>query len=180
MDPMSITATSLLNDIDRLGTLSHNLANATTPGFRRDVAVSRGFDARLSSELDRTQGAMRYSANALDVALESDGFLVLQSAAGPVLTRHGALHLDPSGRLVGPNGGAVLGTSGEIVLSQPEPHIESDKPTSPAAALVYQLGMTRGRQNRQHNDRQQALHGIPLFGLPFELKMAFLYRVGNG
>src|SRR5262249_8313886 len=120
-----LTATSLPTAIDRLGTLSHTLANATPPGFRRDVAVARGgFDARLSSELDRTQGAMRYSANALDVALESDGFFVLQSAAGPMLTRHGALHLDPSGRLVGPNGGAVLGTSGEIVLSQPEPRID--------------------------------------------------------
>lgn len=143
MDPMSITAASLLNDIDRLGMLSHNLANATTPGFRRDVAVARGFDARLSSELDRTQGAMRYSANSLDVALESDGFFVLQSAAGPVLTRHGALHLDSSGRLVGPNGGAVLGTSGEIVLSQPEPRIDQTGNVWDGDKLAGQIRIVR-------------------------------------
>jgi flagellar basal body rod protein FlgG len=125
VDALTITESSLLHDVDRLRMLSHNLANATTPGYRRDVAVARGFDTQLSAELDRTQGAMRYSANPLDLALEGDGFLVLQSPSGPVLTRQGALHLDASGRLVGPNGGAVLGTAGEIVLSQPDPRIDA-------------------------------------------------------
>jgi len=124
VDTLSITETSMLNDVERLRMLSHNLANATTPGYRRDVAVASAFDTRLSAELDRSQGAMRYSANPLDVALEGEGFLVLQSPSGPVLTRQGALRLDPAGRLVGPNGGAVQGTAGEIVLSQPEPRID--------------------------------------------------------
>jgi flagellar basal-body rod protein FlgF len=124
VDALTLTEASLLNDVDRLRMLSHNLANATTPGYRRDIAVARAFDTQLSAELDRTQGAMRYSASPLDLALEGDGFLMLQSSAGPVLTRQGALRLDSSGRLVGPNGGAVLGTAGEIVLSQPEPRID--------------------------------------------------------
>ena len=124
MDALTLTAASLNSDVDRLRMLSHNLANATTPGYRRDVAVTRPFDAHLSAQIDRTQGALRYSANPLDVALEGEGFLVLQSAAGPVLTRHGALGLDPSGRLVGPDGAPVMGTTGEIVLSQPEPRID--------------------------------------------------------
>jgi flagellar basal body rod protein FlgG len=124
MNALAITETSLLNDVERLRMLSHNVANATTPGYRRDIAVSHSFETRLSDALDRTQGAMRYSANPLDVALEGDGFLVLGSAAGPVLTRQGGLRLDATGRLVGANGGAVLGTAGEIVLSQPDPRID--------------------------------------------------------
>ena len=124
MDPLTLTGASLNSDVDRLRLLSHNLANVTTPGYRRDVAVTRPFDAHVSAQVDRTPGALRYSANPLDVALEGDGFFVLQSAAGPVLTRHGALHLDSSGRLVGPDGAAVMGTTGEIMLSQSEPRID--------------------------------------------------------
>ena len=124
MDPLTLTGASLNSDVDRLRLLSHNLANVTTPGYRRDVAVTRAFDAHVSAQIDGTPGALRYSANPLDVAVEGDGFFVLQTAAGPVLTRHGALQLDSSGRLVGPDGAAVMGTSGEIVLSQPEPRID--------------------------------------------------------
>jgi flagellar basal-body rod protein FlgF len=124
MDPLTLTGASLNSDVDRLRLLSHNLANVTTPGYRRDVAVTRPFDAHVSAQVDRTPGALRYSANPLDVALEGDGFFVLQSAAGPVLTRHGALQLDSSGRLVGPDGAAVMGTTGEIMLSQSEPRID--------------------------------------------------------
>jgi len=124
MDALSITEASLLHDVDRLRMQSHNLANATTPGFRRDIGVAHAFESRLTAEIDRSQGAMRYSANSLDLALEGDGFFVLQSSSGPVLTRQGGFHLDANGRLVGANGGAVLGAGGEIALSQPEPRID--------------------------------------------------------
>jgi flagellar basal-body rod protein FlgG len=124
MDALTITEASLLHDVDRLRVLSHNLANATTPGFRRDIAVARSFEAELATQTDRTQGAMRYSANALDLALEGEGFFVLQSPAGPVFSRQGNFQLDSGGRLVGASGHAVLGTSGEITLSQAEPRID--------------------------------------------------------
>lgn len=124
MDALSVTEASLLHDVERLRMLSHNLANATTPGFRRDIGVARAFEAHLTAEIDRTQGAMRYSANALDVALEGDGFFVLQSPAGPVYSRRGSFRLDAGGRLVGADGSAVLGSAGEIVLSHSEPRID--------------------------------------------------------
>jgi flagellar basal body rod protein FlgG len=126
MDALTITEASMLHDVDRLRMHSHNLANATTPGFRRDIGVAHAFQSRLSAEIDRSQGALRYSANSLDVALEGDGFFVLQSSAGPVLTRQGAFHLDAGGRLVGAGGAAVVGTAGEIVLTQAEPRIDHD------------------------------------------------------
>ncbi len=138
MDALTITAAGLLNDVERLRVLSHNLANATTSGFRRDIAVLRPFQVQLdeagarlgvsarviATDIDRTQGAMRYSGNPLDVALEGDGFFVLESPAGAVFLRQGSFQLDSRGRLVGPNGRAVLGASGEIVLSNAEPRID--------------------------------------------------------
>jgi flagellar basal body rod protein FlgG len=138
MDALRITEAGLLNDVERLRVLSHNLANATTPGFRRDVAVFRPFDIHLeeaglratgstrasATDVDRTPGATRYSGNPLDVALEGDGFFVLQSQTGTVFSRQGSFQLDSQGRLAGPNGSTVLGASGEIMLSGPEPRID--------------------------------------------------------
>jgi len=138
MDALTMTAAGLLNDVERLRVLSHNLANATTSGFRRDIAVLRPFQVQLdeagarlgvstrmiATDVDRTQGAMRYSGNPLDVAIEGDGFFVLESPTGAVFLRQGSFQLDSRGRLMGPNGRAVLGASGEIMLSNPEPRID--------------------------------------------------------
>jgi len=135
VDALTITQAGLLSDVERLRVLSHNLANATTLGFRRDVAVVRPFDTQLDqasagvsttpvTDVDRTPGALRYSGNPLDVALEGDGYFVLQSQAGAVFSRQGNFQLDSRGRLMGANGSAVLGASGEVMLSQAEPRID--------------------------------------------------------
>ncbi len=137
VDALTITQASLLSDVERLRVLSHNLANATTLGFRRDVAVVRPFDTHLdqagigaslsttsATDIDRTPGALRYSGNPLDIALEGDGYFVLQSQAGTVFSRQGNFQLDSRGRLMGASGSVVLGASGEVVLSQAEPRID--------------------------------------------------------
>ena len=160
MNPLAITESSLVNDVDRLRMLSHNISNATTPGYRRDIAVSHAFDSHLASEIDRTQGAMRYSANPLDLALEGEGFLVLQSPAGPVLTRQGSLHLDASGRLLGPNGGAVLGAAGEIVLSQPDPRIDQAGNIWEGDKLAATLRIVRAPADAQMTSLGNGLYAV--------------------
>ena len=137
MDALTITQAGLLSDVEQLRVLSHNLANATTLGFRRDVAVARPFDTHLdqagvgaglsttsATDIDRTPGALRHSGNPLDVALEGDGYFVLQSQAGTVFSRQGNFQVDSRGRLMGASGSAVLGASGEVALSQAEPRID--------------------------------------------------------
>jgi flagellar basal-body rod protein FlgG len=103
-----------LGDVERLRAVSHNLANATTLGFRRDVTVTRPFGFHLDKAesaagtsratpvtgTDRTPGALRHSGNPIDVALEGDGYFVLQSQFGTVYSRQGNFQLDSQGRLM--------------------------------------------------------------------------------
>ncbi len=163
MDALTMTAAGLLNDVERLRVLSHNLANATTLGFRRDVAVTRPFDMHLdqagsgtdispptpATNSDRTQGALRHSGNPLDVALEGDGYFVLRSQVGTMYSRQGNFQLDPQGRLMGPNGSVVLGASGEVSLSNPEPRIDQAGNVWEGDKLVDTLRVVRFPEDAQ-------------------------------
>lgn len=127
-DALSITVLSMSNDMQRLSTLSHNLANATTPAFRREIAYSRPFVEHLGSaalqvtlpqfrsSIDQRPGTLRHTGAPLDVALEGAGWFELQSEDGVVYTRRGDFQLDARGRLVSHGGLPVMGSSGEITL----------------------------------------------------------------
>lgn len=127
-DAISITAASMAFDMQRLATISHNLANATTPGFKRELAYSRPFlqqlDAlalqvplpQLRSVVDLRAGTLRATGHALDVALEGEGWFEVMTAGGPAYTRQGNFQLDARGRLVTHAGWPVMGADGEITL----------------------------------------------------------------
>ena len=117
-DALAIAARSMSDDIQRLAAISHNLANATTPGFKGEVTASRPFIeflqaaspgglASLATTLpelqtwtDHRAGPLQYTGHALDLAIEGDGFFELESSSGPVYTRRGSFQLDASGRIV--------------------------------------------------------------------------------
>src|SRR5690242_14082428 len=141
-DAIAMTAASMSQDMLRLATISHNLANATTPGFKRDIALNGRFARTLDeldlastgalrsgdplSRMDQQGGSLRMTGNAFDLALEGPGFFELQGAEGPVYTRQGDFHLDARGRLVNATGIPVMGTGGEIFLLGGEHKIERD------------------------------------------------------
>jgi flagellar basal-body rod protein FlgF len=57
---------------------------------------------------DHTQGGVKATGNALDVALEGKGFLEVLTPQGPRLTRKGAMSVSPAGVLVTTEGFPVL------------------------------------------------------------------------
>ncbi len=59
-------------------------------------------------------GALQTTGNALDVALEGDGFFVLETPFGPRYTRDGSFTLSPEGLLMSKTGGVVQGSRGPI------------------------------------------------------------------
>jgi len=141
-DAVAMTAASMSDDMLRLATISHNLANATTPGFKRDIALNGRFARTMealdstatralgggdaASRIDQQSGSLRSTGNPFDLALEGPGFFELQGDEGPVYTRQGDFHLDARGRLVNATGVPVMGTSGEIFLLGGEHKIERD------------------------------------------------------
>ena len=141
-DAVAMTAVSMSEDMLRLATISHNLANATTPGFKRDIALNGRFARTMEaldsaatralgagdapSRIDQQSGSLRLTGNPFDLALEGPGFFELQGDKGPVYTRQGDFHLDARGRLVNATGVPVMGTGGEIFLLGGEHKIERD------------------------------------------------------
>jgi flagellar basal-body rod protein FlgF len=101
---------------------AHNLANASTDGFKAERVFARLLGAAgeglptAQTATDLKGGTLRTTQNALDVALEGDGFLVVDSPAGERFTRGGSLRLDADRRLVDAGGRAVLGEKGPIVV----------------------------------------------------------------
>ena len=66
----------------------------------------RGADRRMSFVQDRatwhdmSQGTVQQTGNPLDVAIDGDGFLVVQTPRGERYTRNGALQINATGELV--------------------------------------------------------------------------------
>lgn len=112
--------------------IAQNLAHAQMPGYRRQSVRHGSFESHFDSELhdavyrqsfgasaqqivsDFAPGAMEHTGRSLDVALQGDGFFVIETAQGQLYTRNGAFTLDDSGRLVTADGQPVVGVNGPI------------------------------------------------------------------
>ncbi|HYM34454.1 MAG TPA: flagellar basal-body rod protein FlgF [Steroidobacteraceae bacterium] len=106
---------------------NHNLANASTTGFRADLAAFQsravtgsGFPARVfatnsTTGADTSYGALQSTGRDLDVAIQGKGFIAVQATDGSeAYTRAGDLRVDSNGLLANGAGHVVLGDSGPI------------------------------------------------------------------
>jgi flagellar basal-body rod protein FlgG len=64
------------------------------------------------------QGPLKKTNNLADLALSGNGFFVLQTDRGEMLTRSGAFVVDKNGYLSTPNGFPLMGEDGPIKVSQ--------------------------------------------------------------
>jgi flagellar basal-body rod protein FlgF len=107
-----------------------NLANASTPGFRAQLTALRAVPVEGLSLPTRTlvtastpgadmsQGQLDYTQRPLDVALQQDGWLAVQSADGSEgYTRNGNMQVSPAGQLT-IGGQPVIGDGGPIAVPQ--------------------------------------------------------------
>lgn len=120
IDALYISASGLRSEQKQIDVISNNVANLQTPGFKRtrvnfvelaapNLAPSMaatGQGARvLSTSTLFTQGDLRASQNALDVAIDGAGFFELEALDGStVYTRDGQFRLDADGYFVSPTG----------------------------------------------------------------------------
>jgi flagellar basal-body rod protein FlgF len=75
---------------------------------------------------DLRAGTLQSTGRPLDIALEGSGYLLLQGAAGPLLTRRGDLQVSAQGMLVAANGDPVMGEQGAIQIGMDVPVIDAD------------------------------------------------------
>ena len=106
---------------------SHNLANASTNGFRADLSAfqsravagsgyaSRVYATNSTTGWDQSVGAQMFTGRDLDVAVQGDGFIAVQGRDGrEAYTRAGDLIIDPNGQLMTKTGLPVLGDGGPV------------------------------------------------------------------
>lgn len=115
--------------------VGNNVANSSTVGFKESEAVfatqflqtisiggaptsnSGGTNPRqiglgvkvAAINPNFSQGTIEISSNPLDVAIQGDGFLIVQSGTGRVYTRNGQLQLNANNEVVTTTGQRVLG-----------------------------------------------------------------------
>lgn len=89
-----------------LNTVSNNVSNMNTPGFRGTDSffsnINGGRGTRIAGEgLRTTSGDMRQTGNATDLAVDGGGYFVLRDAAGNLhYTRAGQFRFNDEGLLV--------------------------------------------------------------------------------
>ncbi|MBU6955237.1 flagellar hook basal-body protein [Hahella sp. HN01] len=135
-DVVSAIQLTLNADLERLRTISQNLSNQGAPAYKRDQLIVDKFqtafmnEAKLEPDLtlqkDFTQGAFKMTGNAMDIALDGEGFLMASSGDKTFFTRKGQLRLNPDGYLGLVTGERVLGRSGPVALSDADFEVQPD------------------------------------------------------
>jgi flagellar basal-body rod protein FlgF len=106
---------------------NHNLANASTTGFRADLSAfqsravdgsgyaSRAYATNTTTGWNPSQGSLQSTGRDLDVGIHGEGWIAVQGADGrEAYTRAGDLRIDPSGLVMTGTGKLVLGDAGPL------------------------------------------------------------------
>ena len=130
-----IAASGMLAEMVRQEQLSNQLANVNTPGYKSDRATQAGFGelllqntqtgasvGRLSlgveiaeTSTDLAPAGIHETGEALDFAVEGEGFFAVRTEAGVRYTRNGQFSTDAEGNLTDQQGDLVLGANGAPV-----------------------------------------------------------------
>lgn len=122
-----VTAAGMNASLRRLQNVALNLANSSTPGFKRTVSrVSAGFAANGRAAavrptsgpdtLDLSQGGLRRTGRPLDVAIRGDAFFVVDTPFGRRYTRKGRMYRNSEGELTDAAGHPFLTDRGALSL----------------------------------------------------------------
>lgn len=120
---MKTAVSGMSAQANRLGTVGDNIANSSTTGYKSASTSfsslvlpatsgtynSGGVQSSTSYSISE-QGALEYTTSSTDLAIQGDGFFVVQNSAGETfLTRSGDFTPDENGYLVNSAGYTLLG-----------------------------------------------------------------------
>jgi flagellar basal-body rod protein FlgF len=152
-----IAASGMLTEQVRQDLIAHDLANASTAGYKPDRVSSKSFgdmlltDTRTGAPVgplglgtqiskqvtDMSSGPIRDTHEPLDFAVEGTGFFAVQTSKGVRYTRDGQFAASARGTLVTAAGDDVLGAGGAPV------RIGADGKVAPAAIGVVTVANAR-------------------------------------
>lgn len=151
----------------RQDVMSHNMANASTPSFKRSLVLAQAhatYDVQNGNPVnppgdvnnhtggvsvmeiatDYSQGGFQQTGGKFDLALAGPGFMKVSGDGEPYLTRDGRLDMNLQGQLVlRETGQPVLGVNGSPILLDPAglpPSVSSDGLVQQGANLMGRIG----------------------------------------
>lgn len=125
LDAISATQVAMLQDQLRLQSISQNVSNMQTPGYKRQLIDSPGFDEQIQAQMatvsqrmdlstQNLQGTFVQSRLSNELALSGDGYFEVQTDEGIFYTRRGDFHVNEHGELATATGARLLGKSGVL------------------------------------------------------------------
>lgn len=174
-----MVAESLRNDV-----IANNVANINTAGYKRDVAVSRDFASVLIERINdgsptpvigtvgsgaqidevatiHTGGMMRQTGNDFDLAVNGNGYFVVQTPDGLRYTRNGIFTRNSQGQLVTSDGYRVMGQNGPINVGEGRMTVAGDGTIS-----INGVETDRLRVVEFADEKQLTKQGSSLFAAP--------------
>lgn len=181
---MNLISASMHNDTDQMRLIAENMANAAVVAYRERVGVARtsfqsllqpgdvaggamldpaamASPGQMAVAVDTRPGTLRETGEPLDVAIQGDGYFVVSTAQGELLTRRGDFHLDSTGTLCAFSGDPVLGTEGIIRIKAGTPQIASDGTIVVAGQTVGHLEIAQPAQESALQPMADGLFAAP-------------------
>ena len=135
----------------QLDSIANNIANSRTAGFRAEATsfssvISRTgpqpvtFSRDRGTYITRQAGPLVKTGNPLDVAVQGEAWMAVQSPNGTVYTRDGRLQLTPTGELLTITGYPVLDVGGSAIQLDPK----GGKPVIARDGMISQAGKQSG------------------------------------
>jgi flagellar basal-body rod protein FlgF len=142
--------------------IANNLANVSTPGFKREAAKFEEYITKLRPAegqkgtqsmsfvkdagvmRDSSQGNVEQTGAPYDVALTGKGYFAVQTPAGMRYTRDGHFSLDANGNLVTSQGFQVQGDGGAITITPNDGDINI-APDGTISSVVRGVGNQLGK-----------------------------------
>lgn len=131
---MEVVASNLSALTQQYRSITQNLANSNTVGYKKRISQFQQTLEKISSEggasgvgsigrklankiaMDFTQGSLESTGRRLDVALDGKGFFQIDTPDGPRFTRNGTFRLSKNGQLVDTIGRTVAGDGGPLTI----------------------------------------------------------------
>jgi len=106
------SATAIMRMAERrLDVVAHNVANISTPGYKRRIGFAQAVAARSATDLpeiatrfDAGQAQLSETGNAFDLAISGDGYFRVRAGDRMLYSRQGQFRRDAEGSLVTPQG----------------------------------------------------------------------------
>lgn len=156
------SATAIMRMAERrLDVVAHNVANLSTPGYKRrigfaaavaggDMSAIRG-DGRegggavdLAVRFDRRQGGLSETGNPFDLAVSGDGYFRVRAGESMLYTRQGQFQRDSDGLLVTPQGYVLQQAGGgDLVLDGATMAVGQDGTVSAEGRPVARIALAR-------------------------------------